>query len=141
MQWYQSCYLFFSLSHTHIQTFKHTNSAFSSSILFFYCLSLLSGFSSQLNPHSENPFLILRNTGPIIDSIKGLLLLWRAHHSNYPHTHTHIIGKFRSCSKSCLLWVRLPKTGWGKREKWVGAPFILYLKMCNLFDILYRIEY
>ena len=36
---------------------------------FFYCPSLLSGISSQLNPHSENPILIQRNTGPIINSI------------------------------------------------------------------------
>ena len=35
----------------------------------FYCSSLLSRFSFELNPYSENLFLILRNTGPIIDFI------------------------------------------------------------------------
>ena len=60
---------------------------------FFRELKLFSGFSSQLIPHSQDPFLFLRNTGPIIDFIQ-LLLLWKAHHKNYPHTHPYIIGKF-----------------------------------------------
>ena len=60
--------------HTH----THTQTLLSAYGTFFYCLSPFSGFSFQWNAHSENLFLILRNTASTIVSIYVLLLLWRA---------------------------------------------------------------
>ena len=50
--------LFFFLSHTHTYKFR-----FQLRDTFFHCLSPCSGFSFQSNPHSEDLFLILGNTG------------------------------------------------------------------------------
>ena len=55
-----------TLAHTHTHTNTHTR--LNTQILlsnhgtFFHCFNPFSGFSSQSNPHSEDLFLILRNT-------------------------------------------------------------------------------
>ena len=48
---------YFHFSHTHTHKFR-----FQLRDIFLHCLSPFSGFYFQLNPHSENPFLILGNT-------------------------------------------------------------------------------
>ena len=95
---------------------------------FFRELKLFSGFSSQLIPHSQDPFLFLRNTGPIIDFIQGLLLLWRAHHKNYPHTHPYIIGKFWFSEKVLFALSKITNNCLGEKRKMGCRPFYFIFK-------------
>ena len=64
--------IFFSLTHI------HTNSAFSSGILFSIASALFQGFLSNQTHIVKIPFLFLETQGSTIDSIYEFLLLSRA---------------------------------------------------------------
>ena len=103
-------------AHAHTHTPKHTH--LNTQILlsahgtFFHCLSLFPGFSSQSNPHSEDLFLILRNTYSI---------LYR--YCYFSEEHHKMIDTTASKSFICSsVYIGTAKISYSKRDIFHSAP-------------------
>ena len=105
-------------AHAHTHTHTHTHTHLNTQVLlsghgtFFHCPSPFPGFSSQSNPHSEDLFLILRNTYSIIYK-----------YCYFSEEHHKMIDTTASKSFICSsVYIGTAKISYSKRDIFQSAP-------------------